>query len=303
MCENKFEKAINYNIESISDYNDYYTSNLSSLTYNLINKSFPLLMNYCFNIGKIISPTNAVIIEKTETGTYTILTEPRLKKLAIAFDTNIEDTTVKTEEEAKKIKIETIRKIIKAINKLRDFVKERNDFLDGKKEGLYDYPIFPKENKNELSEMILLLNKTLPEKTLTFKDFFYKPGGLLGCFKDEIKVPGIYSYISLREECAKIAKKTSDYYDYFPQLDETIKKREEYAKKLSETTDNKPLNAFFNKRIKQCDEKIEELTSILDKINELQMFNRETFAFIYIKLDKLIKKEEALNEFVNSIIN
>lgn len=338
MANKKFEKAINYGIQHISDYNESYTSNLSSLMYNINVKSFPLLMNHCFNIGLIFSPIDCIEVEPTTDSDYTISTQtvrqtvpkvtetsevvmedievtyekkeyldfkisvqPDLQELAKAFGYDMPNVIVK-DTEVKYIRKDYAHKLAQLVESIRIFIAQRNDYLDGKRIHLTNIPSFSMDKEKELRDVIQLLNKTLPETKLEIKDYFYKPDGMLGRLKEEIKVASMHSYTSLREECKKIALQESDYYNYFYNLEKIIKDKENYQNKLLEATDRK-MQTFFRKRIEKCDEFIDKANEILDKINESSVFTRETFAILYILLEPFVKQEETLNNFIKKILD
>lgn len=270
--ETKFYNSIEYNLDCIRNYDDFYTSNLSTLLFTQFEEYTDDFIEEPFDLKALLDVDKCIKIEEHYNETI-LKIHPMLKELSFAFNTKLIDLKIRNikDQELVKTRVENSKNLLKKhINLLMDeintFIIQRRELLEGKDVRFLGYD---EEKSTNISRLIFLLNETLPTRTLTTDDFEFLPEGIMCKNKKEYTVKNLYNFEGLLLKLKTLALNDNEYYS---------------------------LERYNRDRTK------DEIDNMLDEINSSTFFNKETFAILYIKLEGYLKKEYALNKFINQIL-
>lgn len=286
-----FENTIEYN-ENVIDFQElfYKTINLSTLLHinnNAHSSKF-------FNLSKILKPLELVKIHYN--GEYHVFVQPDFEKLVKPFGFILKRKTFTNKEEANELYKKYLKNTDVAIQHLRIFVAERNEFLELNDVRLFND--FFKENWVELRTLIKNINSTLGNKTINLIDYKYEDGKLQ-IKKYQETVPYFFNFTSIKNFFYDLALSNNEYYNYHYDYKNIVNKYEETKKELLKDPTNYTIQTLF----KMTEQNYNFLMKKIDEINDCSLFNRETFALLCLALEPFVKKEEALNEFIYKVIN
>lgn len=286
-----FENIIEYNKDVIDVQERYYkTINLSTL----IHKNNNPYSSKIFNLSKILKPLELVQIHYN--GKYHVFVQPDFEKLIKPFGFILTKKTFINKDEANELYKKYLKSTDIAIQHLKIFVAERNEFLEQNDVRLFFN--FFKENWVELRTLIQNINSTLGNKTITLTDYKYEDGELrLKTYHETVQY--FFNYASLKNFFYDLALSNNEYYNYHYDYENIVNKYEEAKKELLKDPTNYTIQTLF----RMSEQNYNFLMKKIDAINDNPLFKRETFALICLALEPFIKQEEALNEFIYKVIN
>lgn len=299
-----FENCIPYNKNSIYDYNDDYTINLSTLffVHNIPKSFFNTIYEKPFDFKSIINPEELIKIHYD--GNFHFLTQPDFEKLAEAFGYSIKGQTTIHKDNLERITKQYIEVINKVLNDIDKFLNKRSNFL--KLKDLSIISNFSMENEENLRELLIDINETLNLTTVVFPDYYYKEYQNYNGEnkKDFAKYNGMlrlqffYNYNSLKSFLDRLIFQDNEYYHYHHNLEHS----QITLNRLNESLKTNKNNSDIKNRIKKINEENEKYYEILDKINNNPFYNKGNLAILSLSLNEYIKQEEAIYKFFTKVI-
>lgn len=288
-----FNNAINYNEYSITDYNPYQTVNISSLLYSSdLKLPIKTLSSTFFHLKNILY-TGYVITEEVN-NKYVTVVYPAIAELLEKFNFITNEPIISdTPEEAKQAEINLKLKIQDLFETIKRFIASRELLFSRDSLPAFGYT---SEDEQKILELIMLVNSSFLDIKEYFDDFFHYSTGDTEKTEYVLSLNYLYNYKTLKDFFKNLALKNTEYYT-FDKEKATVDYRRDKLEMLpfSDITDEEEI-ALLEKKSK----KFKELTTF---INNEPFFTREFFATFSLKLEELIEKENAIDKFVETILN
>lgn len=309
-----FNKILKYNKTDIQFYdgNEY---NLTSLIYipKYNNGRSKIPYKNKFQLEKLIDLNQLVdvhILKTYEDNTHDclLLVHPSIIHLGYIFGYNLNITKL-TQKDNKCIQVskrQRIFKIQRLFNSIDLFLNDRSDFIKNHK-----IPeAFIKNKKTPYSEedfenMFYILeniNALFQPTKIKYKDWFLDKVKNHYEFKDiPYLLNPLHNYTSLNIFLRTLLKKENEYLETSPKL-ESLKKELESIKNIKSSAEGISKLTATNV-IKKLEIDIKNQKDLIDELNSSEIFSKENILKLYLFIQLLVDKEEAIISFINDLIN
>ena len=299
-----FKNSINYTPQIINkNYGTNYTVNLSSLKYSycppITFTGIPPSAK--FDLKSILNEKQLMKIFKKQKEGYILLVHSEIETLAKAFSMDISTIEFSTANEALEKLEEYKNRFYKLIFQVENFVAERKYLVVNipTNSSIRKISPYKEDTDKELCSLIRNLNDTLPEEELSLNDYTLDNEGYISFQKNhKVNTCSLYNYQKMQSFFKELVLSENEYYSDFKHKQET-----EYLRNvLKRMVIEKPEEIELKDKLFYTEEFLNLMYKKIDNINASPLFNKETFAMLYIKLEDFVEKEKAINNFVDKII-
>lgn len=288
-----FSNAIDYNENSITEYNPYQTVNLSSFLYSSdLKLPIPTLSSAFFHLKNILYTEYVQSVEIN--GKYITITYPAIAELLETFKYHpYKPMTTNTLEEAKIVEKDIKANIKSLFETIEVFIHSREKVLSGQKLPIYCYT---DEEKEKILELITLVNYSFIDFQKEFNDYIHDIHGNTTRTKYKLNLDYLYNYKTLKEFFKFLALQDTEYYTF-----DNEKEMIEY--RLYELNSIPFSDIESEEEIDILEEKLRNIERLTNFINNEPFFTKEFFATFSLMFDKLVEEENAIDKFVKTILN
>lgn len=288
-----FDKAISYTKDMVEeDKEEHLCKNLSTLLFVYSKKFFEL--NNLIDLNKIIAIYS-------ENGTkYEIMIQPDIQDMAYSFGYSLENIEVSTTTELVQKLGEYKETCIKLLYDIETFYKNRTDVLMGK--NIRFLSPYDGDKDKEILDLISNIQEILPSISRQVIDYEYGSTHIQSQILEDLYA--LSNYELLRNFCKEYSKECKPFQiESIPDVIENLKEKSSLESKINSGDIEGTQYWEAQETISELEEDINYNKNIINAINTSPFYKREFFAMLYIALEDVVEKEEALNNFIFKIIN
>lgn len=301
MKEYIFSNLTKYNKDCVKNDINYFSHiiNLSSMLFTFpVSKKEKCLE--VFDIHSIFNYHECVKTDRIGPKKYIGIIHPDILELSKEFGYTLTDYEINNKVINFKSEMASIAEVSDIMNNIAYMFKEIIKFIQTRDKiinfkTLGNISTYDEEFNEELIDILEKIIEREEEATLKFNDIFMHAGLYYDKRSYELYTSAVYNYQTLSNLLKKLILSDSEYY-----TSKWLKDYEERKEKL-ENTEEKTSHTF--NEIKFIKKNIAKENEILDYINNSPVFKKETLAILYVRLEEYVKKEKAIENFVNKILS
>lgn len=290
-----FENAIKYNENSITEYDQIFTVNLSRCLYSSFkDKPFTPVLGKSFNIEKIVNSDLCVRVFTNNRKTIVVI-QPEVNEILKAFGHNYKNKIFDDFKEAYGHKKSIEKEIRSTFKRVFTFLADRRNIING--HYFIKTNFLTEEDNNELKLLINSVNEYFDIHPTSFNDYRYDQDRITKIQKEEfvINLSYLYDFKSLRNFFKNLALNPNEFYSEEEFIKPFIERKQEIESKPD-------LNIFEELEIGDIETRIDSINSTIDWMNGHQLFRKEIFSLICLSLEKYIEVENIIDNFIMKVL-